>query len=263
MSHFSYADDLIQVSFESAIAYLTLNRPAKRNALTQAMWLAFPQALAKIRDNADIKILILRSSSTDAFSAGADIGEFAANATSPDWRRANHKAISETQRVLAAFEKPTIAQVTGVCVGGGCGLANACDFRIASPESQFGITPAKLGLVYSLHDTKLLVDLVGPSAAKLVLFTGRLFAAEEALAMGWINEICSAENIASKAVSLAEELQDNSRFTIHHAKKIIRDIIDGVTSDTPEHEKLFFDAFDGVDHLEGIKAFIQKRKPVF
>jgi enoyl-CoA hydratase/carnithine racemase len=263
MSHFSYADDHIQVSFDGAIAFLTLNRPAKRNALTQAMWLAFPEALERVRENADARVFILRSSTSAAFSAGADIGEFAAHAKNEDWRRANHAAIGKTQLMLAAFEKPTIAQVTGVCVGGGCGLANACDFRIASPDAQFGITPAKLGLVYSLHDTKLLVDLIGPSAAKLVLFTGRLFTAEQALAMGWINEIHSIEAIAAKTVELGHEISENSGYTARHAKVIVRNILDGASADTVEHAKLFFDAFDGPDHLEGVAAFLQKRKPRF
>ena len=125
----------------------------------------------------DVRVLILQSAAHGTFSAGADIAEFSAGARDPAWRARNQAAIRRAQHELARAEKPTIALVEGVCVGGGCGLAIACDLRIASASARLGITPARLGLVYSLHDTKLLVDIVGPSQAKRILSPGALPAA--------------------------------------------------------------------------------------
>jgi enoyl-CoA hydratase/carnithine racemase len=263
MGLISFADNQLQLKVEGSVAFLTLNRPEKRNALTQAMWLALPEALHQIENDPRVKVMILRSSTAEAFCAGADIDEFAAFAGDAAWRRANHAAIGATQIKLATLAKPTIAQISGVCVGGGCGLANACDFRIASADARFGITPAKLGLVYSLHDTKLLVDLVGPSAAKLVLFTGRLFPAVEAKAMGWITEVVAIEDLAATTLKLADEISQNSQHSVTHTKAIVRDILEGCAVDTPKHEQLFFDAFDQPDHKEGVLAFREKRKPNF
>ncbi len=263
MSSESYADGQLQVAVDGPIGTIALNRPGKRNAMTQAMWQAFPVALQALNDASDVKVIVLMSSTPGFFCAGADIDEFAAFARDPTWRQANHRAIGQTQLALARAPKPTIAQIAGVCVGGSCGLANACDFRIAASDARLGITPAKLGLVYSLHDTKLLVDLVGASAAKLVLFTGRLFTAEQALAMGWVNGVVALPELASEVKNLALEMAQNSQHSIHHAKTIVRDIQDGVSADDANHVKLFFDAFDGADHQAGVDAFLAKRKPVF
>ena len=110
-----------------------------------------------------MRLLILTNAHPGQFCAGADIAEFAASATDPDWRRRNNAGIRGTQLALARAPKPTLALVDGDSVGGGCGIALACDLRFASPRARFGVTPAKLGLTYPLHDTRLLVDLVGPA----------------------------------------------------------------------------------------------------
>lgn len=149
------------------IAHLLIDRPEKRNAFTQDMWELFPDLLADAMADETIRVLTVNASTRDsAFCAGADIGEFGTGSNDPAWRAKNQTAIGKVQHDLAQAPKPTIAVIDGDCIGGGCGIALACDIRIASPAARFGITPAKLGLVYPLHDTKLLVDAVGPSQAK-------------------------------------------------------------------------------------------------
>lgn len=174
----------LRLERDGPVARLLIDRPARRNAMTQAMWEMLPILVQDAMADDAIRVLILASATPGLFCAGADIDEFATCSGDPDWRFANQTAIRTTQYALAHADKPVIAAIDGDCVGGGCGLAIACDLRIAAPAARLGITPAKLGIVYSLFDTKLLVDLVGPARAKRILFTGALHDADTALAIG-------------------------------------------------------------------------------
>ena len=169
----------LRLTRDGAAAHLVIDRAAKRNAFDLSMWHALPGLLDEARD---ARLLILRSAEPGtAFCAGADIRELIANKDDIAWRAENQRAINAAQYALARAPMPTLAFVEGDCVGGGCGLALACDLRVATPAARFGITPAKLGLVYPLHDVKLLTDLVGPGQAKRMLYTGALLDAQEAL----------------------------------------------------------------------------------
>ena len=189
--------------------------------------------------------------------AGADIGELSANAANPDWLLANQTAINRAQYELTRAAKPTIALIDGDCVGGGCGLALACDLRIASAQSRFGITPAKLGLVYPLHDTKLLFDLVGPANAKRILFTGTLIDSAEAHRIGLVDEV------ADNADALIATMTSVSGHSQRESKAMIRRILDGQVADDDTTRALFAAAFTGPDFSEGVDAFLTKRKPQF
>jgi enoyl-CoA hydratase/carnithine racemase len=150
-----------------------------------------------------------------------------------------------------------VAFIDGDCVGGGCGLALACDIRIASPRARLGITPAKLGLVYPLHDTKLLVDLVGPGQAARLMFTGALLDAEEALRIGLV------EQIGSSTDELVTAILTNSGHSHREIKRFIRRVRDGQVAEDSETLRIFADAFAGRDFHEGAAAFLAKRKADF
>ncbi len=247
----------VRLEREGAIAHLIIDRPEKRNAFNQEMWLALPRLVEQADADDAVRLIQLKSSTQGMFCAGADIGELLTNKDDADWRSANQAAINEAQHVLARSSKPSVAMIDGDCIGGGCGLALACDIRVATPRSRLGITPAKLGLIYPLHDTKLLVDLVGPSQAKRMLFTGMLLNATEAQIIGLIEEI------AEDAEALIASIIAASSHSVRGVKGFIRRILDGQTEDDPETLAAFAQAFTLPDFIEGTTAFVAKRKPNF
>jgi enoyl-CoA hydratase/carnithine racemase len=251
----------LRLDKQGAVARLVIDRAGKRNAITQAMWDLFPSLLDDAMNDAAIKVVILQSAVDGVFCAGADISEFATGALDPAWQKANQASIRKVQYELARAPKPVIALIDGDCVGGGCGLAIACDIRVASPRARFGITPAKLGLVYSLHDTKLLVDLVGPGQAKRMLFSGQLLDGSEAHRIGLV-EILS-ENAAVEATQLAEVIASNSPQAVRAIKSMIRRILDGQPDDDASTQQVFAAAFGSEDFAEGVAAFLAKRKAQF
>jgi enoyl-CoA hydratase/carnithine racemase len=242
---------------DGSIGRILIDRPDKRNAFNQEMWEQLPVLLKAALIDRAVRVVVVESATPGMFCAGADIGELLMHKDNAAWREANQAAINRAQHELARFAKPTIAFVDGDCVGGGCGLALACDIRVATPSARLGITPSKLGLVYPLHDTKLLVDLVGPGQAKKMLYTGELLSADDALRIGLI------ELIDSSANALARQIAENSAHSTHEIKGFVRRILDGQADDDLETKRIFAEAFSKPDFLEGTAAFVAKRKPEF
>ena len=147
------------------------------------------------------------------------------------------------------------------CIGGGVSLAAACDLRIAASGATFGVTPARLGLVYPPGDMLRLVRLVGPGVAKRLLFTGRIFSAADALAMGLINEMVEAPGILPAARALALEIAAQSQWSVRATKRMMRGFEEGRGPGSAEAETLFLDGFTNPDFREGVSAFLGKRKP--
>jgi enoyl-CoA hydratase/carnithine racemase len=247
----------LRLSISGPIARLFIDRADKRNAFNQAMWDLLPELVLQAMADPAVRVLTIESAHPGMFCAGADIAELLASKDDAQWRAGNQAAINRAQYVLARAEKPVIAYIDGDCVGGGCGIALAADIRVATPRARLGITPAKLGLVYPLHDTKLLIDLVGPGQAKRMLFTGMLLGADEALQIGLVDEIADSPGHLEDAISA------NSLHSTTGMKRFVRRVLDGQADEDAETLEAFAAAFTGSDFLEGTSAFVAKRKPAF
>ena len=253
----------VYLTIDGAIAQLILNRPDKRNALTRAMWAAIPEHAAAVAASPAVKILVLRGATPAAFAAGADIAEFEEVFASTEAARAYHSVVHAAYDAIADLAKPTIAMVQGVCFGGGCALALCCDLRYADESATFCIPPARLGLAYSLAETRRLVELVGPSKAKEMLMGARVVRADEALRTGLATRVFPALDLERETTAFARRLCELSQFTIRATKAVIRDILDGAVAETETSQRLFEEQFRSADYIEGRNAFLEKRAPNF
>ena len=244
------------------VGELVLNRPQKRNALTRAMWQTLPRLLASAKEEPDLRVLIVRGEG-EAFAAGADIAEFEDVYATPESADAFSAEVAAALDALAGFPFPTLAQIEGACIGAGCGIALACDIRYASETAKFGITPAKLGLLYPLNDTRRLVDAVGQAVARDLLFSARHLDAREAATTGLVNACFPATDLEARSREMAGLIASRSRDSLRGLKSILDLIAGGVHNDTVETRALFRQAFDGDDFSEGYRAFLEKRAPDF
>lgn len=241
----------------AGVSRLLIDRPLKRNAMTTEMFEQVPGLVAEAEGKRHVRAILLTSARAGMFCAGADIGELSANAHDTGWNLRNQQAIGLAQHKLARAEKPVVAFVDGDCVGGGCGLALACDIRVATTRARFGITPAKLGIVYPLHDTKLLIELVGPGQAKRILYTGALLDAQEALRIGLVDVVADTPD------EILHGIAGTSPHSHRETKAMIRRILDGQIDEDDTSRAVFASAFEGEDFREGVDAFIAKRTPDF
>jgi enoyl-CoA hydratase/carnithine racemase len=255
--------DHLVLERRGAIATLLLNRAEKRNALDLDMWSRLPDLVLDVADDDALKVLVVRGAGRLAFSAGADIGEFDRSRTDAESARAYDDATQRAERAVARFPKPTIAMIHGFCLGGGAELALACDFRFADENARFGIPAARLGLVNSLTATKALTDLAGPAVARHVLFTGLPLDARQAHAAGLFDRLHDPDDLEAATQAFAETLCALSQYALRSSKAILQRIAAGQVEDDDVTRKLRHDAFTGADYAEGVRAFLDKRPPVF
>lgn len=257
------SESLIYLEKAGPVATIFLNRPEKRNAMNYEMWRELPLLIWEAESDHNIKVVVIRGVNDVAFSAGADISEFQEIRANTRSSNLYDQATAEANKSIANLSKPTIAMIQGFCVGGGAGIALACDFRFSDENGRFGITPAKIGLVYSTEATKRIVDLVGPSKTKDILMTGRLMDAKEAMQIGLIDRIYLSDRIQEETYSYANLIAKRAQYTVRAAKKIVNEILHGTNENTPELKDLIEKGYKTVDYQEGVQAFIEKRSPNF
>lgn len=253
----------LRVEKEGALAWLIFDRVEKYNAMSAEMWQAFPGVLAEAADDPDVKVIILRGVDETAFVAGADISQFAETFPKEGGAAWYFDIVHHAEDAIATCAKPVIAMIQGNCIGGGIELAIACDMRFASTESRFGIPPANLGITYSLYSTKRVVEAIGPSKARDLLYSGRLIGSEEALTWGLVDRLYAPAEIEAETRAYAELLGSKSQYSIHYAKLTVRRILEGHAEETTELRDWRLGAWDDGDLKEGVAAFLEKRKPKF
>jgi enoyl-CoA hydratase/carnithine racemase len=247
----------VEVAREGAIVTLWLNRPDKRNAVTIDMWLAMTEHCATLADDPAVRVLIVRGAG-EHFCAGADIA--ALGTVDNDALLTANRAADDA---LTTFPKPTIAFVTGSCVGGGAEIAIACDLRIADTTSRFGITPARLGLLYPTFALERAVRLLGASATKHLLYSAELIDAARALRIGLVDEVHEPAAAVERLTALAELLSERSLLTQCGSKEMVDSIVEhGRVTDEIDR---FWRAqlAQSTDRAEGITAFLEHRQPRF
>jgi len=254
----------IRLELAPPLAWLIVDNPARRNAVSKAMWQAIPERLDEVAANPEIRVLILRGAGEKTFVSGADISEFETTRrdarTAADYEQRNASAFADLRNLAI----PTIAMIRGFCLGGGMGLAAACDLRVAARGSVFGIPAARLGVGYPPDAYRDVVRLVGASAAKRLFFTADRIDAEAALALGLIDLMIEEEDLETYTQSLAATIADNAPLTIRAAKKAI-DLITGdpAEADWQALQEMTDRCFDSADFAEGRTAFLEKRRPKF
>jgi enoyl-CoA hydratase/carnithine racemase len=252
------------VDVEREVGWITFNNPQRRNAISVSVWRELPDALDFLEAQTGVGIIALKGAGSKAFISGLDISEFD-QALSPGGSGRDFEAlvVTASQR-LRQTSKPTLAVVRGYCVGAGIQVMGDCDLCIAADDAKFAITVAKMALGYPAHSLKHLCDLVGPRHAKDLLFTGRLFSAAEALAMGLVNSVVPAADLELKAQEYCATIAGNAPLTVRGLKRSIGTMISKPNEEfLRQMEELNATCIGSADFAEGQKAFLEKRKPAF
>jgi len=256
--------DKLLLDIDDGIARITFNNPGKHNALSIEMREGLGIALERVRDNKDVRVVVLTGAGEKAFVSGADISEFKEQRTSAESRTVFDRAGEQVARAWADLNMPVIAMIRGYCIGGGLLIAMQADIRIASDDSQFGVPATRLGLGYGYGGVKQLVDTVGSAWTAEILFSGRRLSADEALHIGLVNRVVASDQLEAEGSGLADMIRANAPLTIAACKAAIREARRDPDRRNLEAVAAMVEAcFRSDDYVEGQRAFLEKRPPRF
>lgn len=245
-----------------SVGVVTLNRPETRNALTWDMYDGLVQACAAAEANPNVRVLIIRGTG-GSFAAGTDISQFR-DFTSGDDGVAYERRLDAVLDAIEGVSIPTIAEVDGPAVGGGCAIAVACDLRICSERARFGVPVSRtLGNCLSIANTARMVDLLGVAMTKDLMLTGRLVDAEEAQRAGLATRVYASADLSGEVMTLAAELSTRARSTIAATKAMMRLLRGHRRPPAGSADDVIRDCYGSADFKEGVTAFLDGRKPDF
>ena len=251
----------LRVSCEGHVATLTIDRPEKRNAMTAAMWAALPGVLAELAGDPAVRVLVVTGAGP-SFCAGADISDLLSGPDQADPMAVVRRDNLAAQAALRDFPKPTVAMIRGHCIGGGVEIAASCDLRFADPTAAFGVTPAKVGIVYTPSSTKALIDLVGPAMTKYLLFSGELIDVETALRAGLVDRLVAAADLEDEVHRFADVLASRSALSQRATKEVIAALTTGSDGEA-EVARWYRETIATGELSEGVAAFGERRTPRF
>lgn len=249
---------------QGPIGWLTFNNPARRNAISIDMWEAIPQVLDRFEQDAEVRVIVLKGEGDKAFVSGADVSQYEKQRSSAEGIQYYEEIASRVQDRLQGCDKVLVAMIRGYCLGAGINISLCCDLRIAAEDARLGVPAAKLGLGYRASSLKNLVDTIGPAYAREVLVTGRQFKAEEAKAMGLVHRVTPVAELEPLVLEYCAMISENAPLTIRASKRIVRELLrSSAAFDAQACAALVKQCFDSQDYIEGRRAFMEKRKPVF
>jgi len=253
--------EFLPVTRDGEVAVLTIDRPAKRNAMTAAMWAALPGVLTGLAGDPSVRVLVVTGAGP-SFCAGADISDLLSGPDPADPMADVRRDNLAAQTALRDFPKPTIAMIRGHCIGGGVEIATCCDLRFTDPTGVFGVTPAKVGIVYTPASTKTLIDLVGPSMTKYLLFSGELVDAETALRSGLVDRVVPAAELEEEVRRFAGVLASRSALTQRATKDVVAALTSGGDGQA-QVARWYPETIASGELAEGVAAFTERRSPRF
>jgi enoyl-CoA hydratase/carnithine racemase len=251
----------LTVSRDGHVARLTINRPEKRNAMTAAMWAGLPGVLSGLVDDPAVRVLVVAGAGP-SFCAGADISDLLSGPDPADPMADVRRDNLAAQAALREFPKPTVAMIRGHCIGGGVELATCCDLRFTDPTGVFGVTPAKVGIVYTPSSTKALIDLVGPAMTKYLLFSGELIDASTALRVGLVDQLVPADDLEAAVRGFADVLASRSALSQRATKEVVAALTAGDDGEGLA-ARWYRETITTGELAEGVAAFAERRTPRF
>jgi enoyl-CoA hydratase len=256
--------DKMTAEKDGGIGWMTFNNPARRNAMSLEMWEGLTEILTDFAADDDIRVIVMKGAGDKAFVSGADISQFEDKRANAEAAAQYAKTSEEGKTLLETIDKPLIAMIRGYCLGGGLGIAMSADMRFASDDSKLGIPAARLSIAYGFDNLSKLVQLVGPSRAKDILFTARRVEAAEAYEMGLVNKVTPAADLEAAVREACDAIVDNAPLSILASKFTINQtVMDLADRDYERIGELSRNCFDSDDYKEGRTAFMEKRKPVW
>jgi enoyl-CoA hydratase/carnithine racemase len=253
----------VRIERDGAVARIVFDHQGRRNAITVEMWQAIPNAVQELQDDPNVRVVVMRGAGSEAFVSGADISEFERTRTG-DAGRTYDAMTARAFESLRSLEKPLIALVHGFCIGGGAAIALTADLRYAADDASFGVPPARLGLGYHTAGVAALIRTVGFSETADLLFTARRVSAEEACRIGLVNQVF-AKDLADEAVArIAQTMAENAPLTIRSAKITLQELAKPESLRSAERINASIErCYQSDDFKEGVRAFLEKRKPRF
>jgi enoyl-CoA hydratase/carnithine racemase len=257
------SDGRIDLDVSRRVGWIRIDNPARRNALTLEMWRALPEAVGRLVRDAGVRAIAVTGADDGPFASGADISEFPCARATPDRGAVYESAIAAAFAALRLADKPTVAVIRSFCIGGGVGLAAACDVRLAAADAVFAIPAGRLGLAYPVDAVGDLVRLIGPGRTADIVFTARRLTAEEALRIGLLDHVAPPDDFAREVGAYFEQVTTQAPLTLRALKTAMLAVRSGAAPDADRATRLALDCLGSTDHGEGVRAFLENRKPIF